>query len=148
MKKALLSMFTAVIIFLFLLIFFTLYNYSVRYAEVHNALELSMQQAIAQLQFDEGFPVSEEVWLNDFANSVALQIQSHSELSIEIYEADMEKGILSAEAILTYRNPTGGNAKVRTGKRTILLNQWIKTGDISRNLFAFQQQICYSNAKL
>lgn len=125
MKKALLAMFSIVIILCFLLIFFTLYNHSVRYAEVHNALERAMKQAIAQLQLDEGYPASEEVWITEFADSVAMQIQSHSELSVQIYEADMEKGILSAEAILTYRNPIGSKAMVTTGKRTILLNQWV-----------------------
>lgn len=98
----------------------------VRYVEIQNALELSMQQAIAQLQFDEGFPISEEVWRDDFVNSIAMQIQSHSELSVQIYEADMEKGLLSAEAILTYQNPIGNKVYIRTGKRTILLNQWLK----------------------
>ena len=117
-------MFSSILILLFLLIFFTLYGYSVRYTEIHNALEISMKRAITNLQFEEGFAVSEEEWTNDFVQSVAIQIESDSNLIVHIYEADMEKGLLSAEAILTFQNPIGNESSVRTGKRTILLEEY------------------------
>jgi len=125
MKKALLAMFSSIIILLFLLIFFTLYGYAVRYTEICNALEISMKQSISHLQFEEGVPVSEEEWINAFAESIAIQIESQSNLTVKIYEADMEKGLLSAEAILTFQNPIGTKTSVRTGKRTILLEKYI-----------------------
>lgn len=127
MKKALLAMFSTIFILIFILIFFTLYGHAVRYTEVSNALELSMKQAIAQLQLDEGRPVTEEDWIADFAESVAIQIDSQSELTVHIYEADMEKGLLSAEAILTFHNPVGTVSSVKTGKRTILLEEYYDT---------------------
>lgn len=127
MKKALLSMFSTILILIFILIFFTLYGHAVRRTEVCNALELSMKQAMAQLQLDEGHPASEEEWTNAFTQSVAVQIQSQSDLTIHIYEADMEKGLLSAEAILTFRNPIGTESSVSTGKRTIILEEYYDT---------------------
>ena len=86
-----------------------------------------MQQAIAQLQLDENRPSSEEEWLSIFANSVSSQIQSKSDLEIRIYTADFEKGLLSAEAILTYQNLIGSTSSVSTGKRVILLETYYIT---------------------
>ena len=124
MKKALLAMFSSILILIFVLIFFTLYGRAVRQTEINNALEHSMRQAIAQLQFDEGIPESQEIWTNHFVTSITKQIHSHSDLSIHIYEADMEKGILSAEAILYFPNFTGTESSVSTGKRTIILEEF------------------------
>ena len=111
-------------ILIFLLIFFTLYGRLVRYTEVHNALEHSMKQAIAQLQVEDGAPTSETLWIHNFTESVALQIESSSDLTIHIYEADLNKGLLSAEAILTFQNPIGTESSVTTGKRIILLEEY------------------------
>ena len=116
MKKALLSTFYMIILLIFIMIFLSLYGRATRYTEIQNALELSMQQAIAQLQIDEGRPTAEEVWINTFVNSVASQIQSNSDLELLIYSADMEKGLLSAEAVLTYPNLIGTTSSVSTGK--------------------------------
>lgn len=124
MKKALLAAFSSILIFIFLLIFFTLYGRLVRYTEVSNALAQSMQYSISQLQLAEGFPTSEEAWLEDFAHSLAIQIDSNSDLTLHIYEADLHKGILSAEAILTFQNPIGTKSSVTTKKRIILLEEY------------------------
>jgi hypothetical protein len=83
-----------------------------------------MQQAIAQLELDNGRPSSEDEWLNTFATSVASQIHSNSDLDLLIYAADFEKGILSAEAALTYQNLIGTTSSVTTGKRVILLESY------------------------
>ncbi|MBR2045126.1 MAG: hypothetical protein IJ958_03200 [Agathobacter sp.] len=124
MKKFLLSSFALIIILLFILIFFTLYDRSVRHTEVCNALTLSMKQSMMQLQLDEGKPTSEEDWTTAFVQSVATQIQSQSDLTIHIYESNVEKGLLSAEAILTFRNPIGTTSSVTTGKQTIILEEY------------------------
>lgn len=124
MKKALQAAFSSILIFIFLLIFFTLYGRLIRYTEVCNALELSMKHSIAQLQLDEGAPSSEEDWINDFVESLAIQINSSSDLTIHIYEANLDKGLLSAEAILTFQNPIGTETSLTTGKRIILLEEY------------------------
>lgn len=124
MKKALLSTFYSIIILTFILVILSLYSRAVRYTEIRNALELSMQQSIAQLQVDEGGPATKEDWLNTFVNSVASQIHSKSDLEILIYTADFEKGLLSAEAVLTYQNLIGTTSSVTTGKRIILLETY------------------------
>lgn len=127
MKKAILAAFHIFIILIFICIFFSLYSRAVRYIEIQNALELSMKQALAQLQVDEGLPASNEDWINRFVESVTTQIHSQSDLTVQIYAADMEKGLLSAEAILSYRNLIGTESSVTTGKRIIILEQYYDT---------------------
>lgn len=124
MKKILLSTMSITLILIFLLIFFTFYGHAVRHTEIQNALELSMKQAMEQLLLAEGKPADKTVWINDFAQSVAAQIESKSNLTIHLYEADLEKGLLSAEGILTFRNLIGSESSVTTGKRTILLEEY------------------------
>ena len=124
MKKALQAAFSSTLIFIFLLIYFTLYGHLVRYTEVCSALELSMKQSLAQLQYVEGTPASKDDWINNFVQSVAAQIESNSDLTIHIYEANLEKKLLSAEAILTFSNPIGTKSSVTTGKRIILLEEY------------------------
>ena len=125
MKKALFALFSMLFILLFLLVFFTLQGHTIRHIEIENALELSMKQAMTQLQFDEGAPSSEEEWLEDFSESLSSQIESESDLTVHIYEADINKGLLSAEGILTYRNFIGTESSVSTGKRTVLIEGYI-----------------------
>lgn len=127
MKKALLATFSLTIILLFLLIFFSLYGRILRQTEISNALTLSMKQSIMQLQVDNGQPSSQEEWTNLFAESVASQVKSNSALTLHIYEANLEKGLLSAEAILTFRNPIGTLSSVTTGKQTIILEEYYVT---------------------
>lgn len=127
LKKALLAMFHIIVILIFILIFFTLYGRAVRHTEVCDALELSMKQAITQLQLDEGGPSTEEEWVEHFIQSIAVQIHSKSDLTVHIYAADMHRGLLSAEAILTFKNLVGTESSVSTGKKTILLEEYYDT---------------------
>lgn len=127
MKKALFAAFSTIIFLLFLLIFFTLYGRAVRQTELNNALELSMKKSMAELLLAEGTPVSEEEWNARFIESIVVQIESQSNLTVHIYESDMETGILSAEAVLTFPNPIGNSSTVRTGKRTMILEEYYDT---------------------
>lgn len=127
MKKALFAAFSTTIILLFLLILFTLYGRFVRQTEINNALELSMKSAMEQLLLGNGVPESEDEWKTGFLRSIALQIESQSDLTVHIYEADMQTGILSAEAILTFPNPNGTMSTVTTGKRTMILEEYYDT---------------------
>ena len=108
----------------FLLIFFTFYGHAVRHTEVQNALELSMKQSMEQLLLAEDKPTDKTTWINDFTQSVAAQIQSQSSLTVHLYAADLEKGLLSAEAVLTFPNLIGTESSVTTGKRTIILEEY------------------------
>ncbi len=125
MKKTLLALFNLITILVFILILFTLYGKAIRQVEIDNALESSMKYAMELLLFEEGHPETTEEWEEKFIESLVVQIESNSDLTVHVYEMDLEKGLLSAECILTFRHPIGTTGTVTTGKRTILLEEYI-----------------------
>ncbi len=123
MKKALMAVFSTLIIIIFILIVFTLHGRKLRQTEVENALNTSMKQAMDTLLATEGKPESEEAWKIMFLQSLASQIESNSELTVNILEIDMDKGILSAEAVLVFTHPIGTQGSV-SAWRTIVLEEY------------------------
>ena len=112
MKNMLLAFYAVLIAFLILLIGFTLYGRSIRQVELNNAMKSSMEDAMVLLLYEESRPQNEDEWKAYFLQSVEMQIRSASDLSVTFLEADMEKGILSVEAELTWKHPIGTVGKV------------------------------------
>ena len=120
MKNMLVAFYAAIIAFLIILIGFTIHGRSIRQVELDNALKSSMENAMTTLLYEEGKPQTEEEWTSDFIQSLALQINSNSDLKIVIMEADMEKGLLSVEATLTWYHPIGTKGSVSSFRTAIL----------------------------
>ncbi len=123
MKKSLMAAFSAIIIIIVILILFTLHGRNARQVELDNALHISMKQSMDTLLVMEGKPQSEEEWKVMFLQSLASQIESESELTVNILEMDMDKGILSVEAVLKYKHIVGTEGTV-SSQRTIVLEEY------------------------
>lgn len=124
MKKALYGVYGVLTIIIFILIFFTIDSRTIRQTELDNALTVSMKSAMDILLLDEGKPKTEEEWKAMFVESLVVQIESSSDLTVHIIECDMEKGILSVEAILGYNHIVGTRGCV-AAHRTIILEEYI-----------------------
>lgn len=120
MKNMLVAFYAAIIAFLIILIGFTIHGRSIRQVELDNALKSSMENAMTTLLYEEGKPQTEEEWTSDFIQAFARQINSNSDLEIVIIEADMEKGLLSVEATLTWYHPIGTKGSVSSFRTAIL----------------------------
>lgn len=126
MKKVIMAVLSILIILIFILSLFTLHGRNYRQTEIDNALTSSMENAM-QLLLTEDKPTTQDEWEQMFVQTVALQIESESELTVHIGEnSDMEKGILTAEAILRFRHPIGTEGTVSSGIRTIILEEYIE----------------------
>ena len=123
MKKSIMAILSMFIIITSFLISFTLHGRNARQTEIDNALMTSMKQAMETLLVVEGKPASEEEWKVMFLQSLVTQIESESDLTVNILEMDMEKGILSVEAVLTFRHPIGTEGTV-SAFRTIMLEEY------------------------
>lgn len=123
MKNMLIAFYAAVIGILIILTGFTIHGRSIRQVELDNALKSSMEEAMAVLLYEEGKPQTEEEWKVTFLQSFAVQINSASDLKVVILEADMEKGLLSVEAVLTWNHPIGTKGSV-SSVRTVLLEEY------------------------
>ena len=107
MKNMLMAFYAAIIGLLIILIGFTIHGRSIRQVELDNALKSSMEETMVSLLYEEGGPQSEEEWKSMFLQSLVVQINSASDLTVTFLEADMEKGLLSVEATLTWNHPIG-----------------------------------------
>lgn len=120
MKNMLIAFFASLIGILIILMGFTIHGRSIRQVELENALKSSMEEAMTSLLFEEGGPQTEEEWKAAFLQSMAVQINSASELTVIFLEANMEKGLLSVEATLNWNHPIGTRGSV-SSVRTALL---------------------------
>jgi len=123
MKNMLMAFYAAIIGLLIILIGFTIHGRSIRQVELNNALKSSMEQCMTSLLYEEGGPQSEEEWKSMFLQSLVVQINSASDLTVTFLEADMEKGLLSVEATLTWNHPIGTRGSVSC-VRTVLLEEY------------------------
>lgn len=125
MKKMIMALMSVFIIIVFILALYTMHGRNYRQTEINNALTVSMENAMELLLYEEGGPKTQEEWEQMFVQSLVVQIESDSELTVHIGEdSDMEKGILTAEAILRFRHPIGTTGTVSTGIRTIILEEY------------------------
>lgn len=126
MKKVLIGIFCIGILSVTLLIGFTIHGRELRKTELNAAFYSSMENAMRVLESETGGPASEQEWKIMFVDSIKAQIKSASDLEVRILYADMEKGILSAEAILYYKHPNGQSAQVAVSD-TVYLEEYVVT---------------------
>ena len=126
MKKVLIGIFCIGILSVTLLIGFTIHGRELRKTELNAAFYSSMENAMRVLESETGGPASEQEWKIMFVDSIKAQIKSASDLEVRILYADMEKGILSAEAILYYKHPNGQAAQVAVSD-TVYLEEYVVT---------------------
>ena len=125
MKKMIIAFVSCVIIVLVIMIGFTIHGRDMRQIEIDHALNISMESAMEVLLLEEGAPKTQQEWEQMFIQSLAVQIESDSELTVHIgADSDMKKGILTAEAVLTFRHPIGTTGTVSTGIRTIIMEEY------------------------
>ena len=125
MKKAIFCVLTILIILIFSMAYITIHGRHVRQNELNVALEQSMEKSISLLLENDGKPVSEEEWIEMFCLDLSMQIASASDLTINILDADFEKGLLRVEATLSYRNPIGTTSTV-SSERMVLVEQYVR----------------------
>ena len=123
MRNMLIAFISALIVVVIILTGFTIHGRSIRQVELDNALKSSMENAMTVLMYEEGKPKTEEEWKASFLQSLAVQINSASDLTVKFLEADMENGILSVEAILTWKHPIGTIGQV-SSTMTVIMEEY------------------------
>lgn len=123
MKNMLVAFYAAVIALIIILIGFTIHGRSIRQVELNNALKSSMEEAMTVLLYEESEVQTEEEWKAFFLHSLAIQINSASDLQVTFVEADMEKRILSVDASLTWKHPIGTKGSV-SSFMTVVLDEY------------------------
>lgn len=125
MKKIVIAMGGFLSLIIIFLILFTMQGRSIRQTEIDNAVTSGMEKAMSMLMAEDGVkPETDEELIAIFMEALAVQIDSNSALTVNILEADVEKGILSAEGILEFKHPMGTIGAVSCTK-TMVLEQYV-----------------------
>lgn len=123
MRNMFIAFMAALIMVIIVLTGFTIHGRSIRQVELDNALKSSMESAMTSLLYEEGRPQTEDEWKEAFVQSLAIQINSASDLTVNILEADMEAGILSVEATLNWTHPIGTRGSV-SNTMTVIMEEY------------------------
>ena len=121
MKQAVLGTVVLSITLIVASILFSLDSRSIRQQEIENALEEALKSCAESIWLDSTYTAqTENEFAADLIQTISMQIESDSAVSIRILDLDNEKGIVSAEAVLKYKYPNGKTGTVSTVKTVIM----------------------------
>lgn len=123
MKQMVFGMIALTIVVLFLTIIITVHGRTLRSNEVSQSLGEAMQTTMNHLLSQNAYSIADkDEFVADFLETFLLQVNSDSDITVNILKADYEKGLLSVEVIETYIHPNGEKGQV-SACRTILLDK-------------------------
>lgn len=124
MKNIIIGLFSIIILVLLFQISFSLYGRSTRQQEARDSIENAMKTAMNVLTDDREYrPESNEEFVSDFLEAFLMEIESKSNVTVNILDVNYEKGLLSVEGILQFKYPNGKESSV-SAQRTIILEQF------------------------
>ena len=118
----------AIALALIILITIVINSMSVRANEAEDSLRVALDQAITSLDYSKiHFTTAEELeneLIKSLITSVSVQTNSESDLSIEVLNCDIEKGIIDIRVTETYK--VFSKEKAVSVKRTVLIDEVIE----------------------
>ncbi|MCI8282878.1 MAG: hypothetical protein HFI76_14645 [Lachnospiraceae bacterium] len=120
MKNIVIGICAFVLTGILILTVFTIHGRNMRQTELDQALAQALEETIAKTgkNHTDG-PKSNEEMTALFLEKFLTQLESNSQAAVHILDADYEKGLLSAEAVLTYYHPTGKEGSVSSRQTAI-----------------------------
>lgn len=110
---------------------------SVRANETEDSLRVALDQAITSLDYSKiQFTTKDELedeLIKNLITSISVQIDSESQLSIEILNCDIEKGVIDINVTETYT--VFSKQKTVSVQRTVLIDQITKEDRLNRQIY-------------
>ena len=123
MKQMVFGLIAVTMVVLFLTIIITVHGRTLRSSEVSQSLSEAMQTTMNHLLSQNSYSISDtDEFIADFLEAFLIQVNSDSDITVHILEADVQKGLLSVEVVETYTHPNGEKGQV-SACRTILLDK-------------------------
>lgn len=123
MKQMVFGLIAVTMVVLFLTIIITVHGRTLRSSEVSQSLSEAMQTTMNHLLSQNSYSISDtDEFVADFLEAFLMQVNSDSDITVHILEADVQKGLLSVEVVETYTHPNGEKGQV-SACRTILLDK-------------------------
>lgn len=126
MKNVVIGVCSCALIGILILTVYTLHGRSIRQEELNQALTSGMKNAVERMREETIYTDSDDRELIAlFLQEFLTQINSNSQVTVHILDVDYEKGLLSAEAVLTYLHPIGKTGAV-SSRQTVLVENYGK----------------------
>ncbi|MFP3156281.1 hypothetical protein LQZ18_18005 [Lachnospiraceae bacterium ZAX-1] len=110
-------------ILLTMLIAMALTSNGARMDEMEEVLEANVEQTLNQMQKDGGYEIGDyKEFVADFCHNLLAQVNSNSDIKVEILDMDMEHGILKIRATEKYQTVNGKQKEATCIKTAMLEN--------------------------
>lgn len=111
---------------------------SIRNQEVSNALDTAVTGTVSMLSKKNYSINNSDQFVSDMLEALIVQINSDCSIKVNILDQDYEKGLLSVEAIETFKHPNGKTGTVSCTKTVILEHSATVTQDPAADTYTVE----------
>ena len=122
MKNVVTGIMMSIMMALFIIIILTTDDRTIRINEVNTALADALDESINVLDMDKYSITDTDELIADVTQGLLMQIESDAEVTVNVMDADNDKGIVTVEAVENFRKASG-SAGQTAATRTIILEK-------------------------
>lgn len=122
MKNVVTGIMMSIMMALFIIIILTTDDRTIRINEVNTALADALDESINVLDMDKYSITDTDELIADVTQGLLMQIESDAAVTVNVMDADKDKGIVTIEAVENFTKPTGAYGQT-AATRTILLEK-------------------------
>ncbi len=122
MKNVVMGAMMSIIIALITIIILTTDDRIVRINEDNTALANALDESISAIDTDKYSIADTSQLIADITQGLLMQVESDSDITVNVMDADRDKGIVTIEAVQDFKKPTGKSGQV-VATRTIILEE-------------------------
>ena len=126
MSRAIKGVSLFIIMIIFIAIILTLHGRATRANENTNALVTAIETSLSSVMNQKAYSIEDsDEFVADFLETLLIQYESDSEITVKILKQDMEKGLLSVEVDEKYNHPNGKDGTVSV-QRTVIFDKKVE----------------------
>lgn len=122
MKNVVTGIMMSIMMSLFIIIILTTDDRIIRINEVNTALADALDESINVLDMDKYSITDTDELIADVTQGLLMQIESDAEVTVNVMDADKDKGIVTVEAVENFRKASGAAGQT-AATRTIILEK-------------------------
>ena len=125
MKNVVMGVMMSIIIALITIIILTTDDRIIRINEDNTALSNALDESISVIDTGK-YSISDTAQLiSDITQGLLMQIESDADITVNVMDADRDKGIVTIEAVEDYKKPSGASGQA-AATRTIILEEKVQ----------------------
>ena len=122
MKNVVTGIMMSIMMALFIIIILTTDDRTIRINEVNTALADALDESLNVLDINKYSITDTDELIADVTQGLLVQIESDAEVTVNVMDADNDKGIVTVEAVENFRKASG-SAGQTAATRTIILEK-------------------------